>query len=83
MQRLLKKHLKLYLNMFIFHPPLIFPTTSTELGQKKRPVWITPGAAPLRWINEWDRIVTLAGAKADWGLRYRSNVMSALNRLDR
>ena len=32
-------------------PPLIFPTTSTELGQKNRPVWITPGAAPLRWLG--------------------------------
>jgi hypothetical protein len=32
-------------------PPLIFPTTSTELGQKKHPVWITPGVASLRWMG--------------------------------
>ena len=49
-------------------PPLIFPTTSTELGQK------TARCESLRALLhyvEWDRIVTLTGAQADWGLRYR------------
>jgi hypothetical protein len=32
-------------------PLLIFPTTYNELGQKKRPVWITPGTAPIRWMG--------------------------------
>jgi hypothetical protein len=48
--------------------PLIFPTTSTELGQK------TARCESLRALLhyiEWDRFVTLAGAKADRGLRYR------------
>ena len=31
-------------------PPLIFPTTSTELEQKTSR-WITPGATPLRWMG--------------------------------
>ena len=47
--------------------PLIFPTTSTELGQK------TTRCESLRALLhyvEWGRIVILAGAKADWGLRY-------------
>jgi hypothetical protein len=49
-------------------PPLIFPTTSMELGQK------TARCESLRALLhyvEWDRIVTLAGAKPDRGLRYR------------
>ena len=48
-------------------PPLIFPT-STELGQK------TARCESLRVLLhyvEWDRIITLTGAQADWGLRYR------------
>jgi hypothetical protein len=43
-------------------PPLIFPTTSTELGQK------TARCESLRALLhyiEWDRIVTLTGAQAD------------------
>ena len=50
-------------------PPLIFPTTSMELGQK------TARCESLRALLhyvEWDRIVTLAGSKSGpWGLRYR------------
>jgi hypothetical protein len=45
-------------------PPLIFPTTSTELGQKTarcESLW-----ALLHYV-EWDRIATLAGSKS--GLR--------------
>ena len=45
-------------------PPLIFPTTSTELGQKTarcESLWVL-----LHYV-EWDRIVTLAGSKS--GLR--------------
>jgi hypothetical protein len=48
-------------------PPLNFPTTSTELGQK------TARCESLRALLhnvEWDRIVTLTGAQADWGLRF-------------
>ena len=48
-------------------PLLIFPTTSTELGQK------TARCESLRALLhyvEWDRIVTLTKAQADWGLRY-------------
>ena len=45
-----------------------FPTTSTELGQKT--IRSESLQALLHYV-EWDRIVTLAGAKADWGLRYR------------
>jgi hypothetical protein len=30
-------------------PPLIFPTTYNGIRTKNRPVWITPGAAPIRW----------------------------------
>ena len=32
-------------------PPLIFPTTYNEIRTKNRPVWITPGAAPIRWMG--------------------------------
>jgi hypothetical protein len=32
-------------------PPLIFPTTSNGTRTKNRPVWITLGAAPLRWMG--------------------------------
>ena len=32
-------------------PPLIFPTTYNGIGTKNRPVWITPGAAPIRWMG--------------------------------
>jgi hypothetical protein len=56
-------------------PPLIFPTTSTELGQK------TARCESLRALLqyvEWDRIVTLAGANADWGLRYRTSIHGRL-----
>ena len=51
-------------------PPLIFPTTlsSTELGQKTAPC---ESLRALLHYVEWDRIVTLAGAQVDWGLRYR------------
>ena len=32
-------------------PPLIFPTTSNGIRTKNRQVWITPCAAPLRWMG--------------------------------
>jgi hypothetical protein len=32
-------------------PPLIFPTTYNRIRTKKRPVWITPGAAPICWMG--------------------------------
>jgi hypothetical protein len=32
-------------------PPLIFPTTYNGIRTKHRPVWITPGAAPIRWMG--------------------------------
>ena len=32
-------------------PPLIFPTTSNGIRTKNRPMWITPGAAPIRWMG--------------------------------
>ena len=32
-------------------PPLIFPITSNGIWTKNRPVWITPGAAPMRWMG--------------------------------
>jgi hypothetical protein len=48
-------------------PSLIFPTTSMELGQKT--AWCESIRALLHYV-EWDRIVTLTGAQADWGLRY-------------
>ena len=32
-------------------PPLIFPTTSNGIRTKNRPVWITPGAAPIHWMG--------------------------------
>ena len=32
-------------------PPLIFPTTYNGIRTKNRPVWITPGAAPIRWMG--------------------------------
>ena len=31
-------------------PPLIFPTTYNGIRTKNHPVWITPGAAPIRWM---------------------------------
>ena len=31
--------------------PLIFPTTYNGIRTKKHPVWITPGAAPKRWMG--------------------------------
>ena len=46
----------------------MFPTTSTELGQE------TTRCESLRVLLhyvEWDQIVTLTGAQADRGLRYR------------
>ena len=32
-------------------PPLIFPTTYNGIRTNNRPVWITPGAAPIRWMG--------------------------------
>ena len=32
-------------------PPLIFPTTYNGIRTKNLPVWITPGAAPIRWMG--------------------------------
>jgi hypothetical protein len=32
-------------------PPLIFPTTYNGIRTKKKPVWITPGVAPIRWMG--------------------------------
>ena len=32
-------------------PPLIFPTTCNGIRTKNRPVSITPGAAPIRWMG--------------------------------
>jgi hypothetical protein len=32
-------------------PPLIFPTIYNGIRTKNRPVWITPGAAPIRWMG--------------------------------
>ena len=61
-------HLKRLPKYIYLLPPLIFPTTSTELEQK------TARCESLRALLhyvEWDRIVTLTGAQADWGLRYR------------
>jgi hypothetical protein len=49
-------------------PPLIFATTAKELRQK------TARCESLRALLhyvEWDRIITLTGAQADWVLRYR------------
>ena len=34
-----------------FSPLLIFPTTYSEIRRKNRPVWITPGPAPIRWMG--------------------------------
>ena len=55
--------------IYLISPPLIFPATPTELGQK------TARCESLRALLhyiEWDRIVTLNGAQAaEWGLRNR------------
>ena len=32
-------------------PPLVFLTTYNGIRTKKHPVWITPGAAPIRWMG--------------------------------
>jgi hypothetical protein len=32
-------------------PPLIFPSTYNGIRTKNHPVWITPGAAPIRWMG--------------------------------
>jgi hypothetical protein len=32
-------------------PALIFPTTYNGIRTKNRPVWFTPGAAPIRWMG--------------------------------
>jgi hypothetical protein len=32
-------------------PPLIFPTTYNGIRTKNHPVWITLGAAPIRWMG--------------------------------
>ena len=32
-------------------PPLIFPTTHNGIRTRNRPVWITPGTAPIRWMG--------------------------------
>jgi hypothetical protein len=32
-------------------PPLIFPTTYNGIRTKNCPVWMTPGAAPIRWMG--------------------------------
>ena len=51
-----------------FSPPLIFLTTYNGIRTK------TPlGVNHFRMLHyvKWDRIVTLTGAQADWGLRYR------------
>jgi hypothetical protein len=31
--------------------PSIFPTTSNGIRTKNHPMWITPGAAPIRWMG--------------------------------
>ena len=54
-------------------PPLIFPTTSTELGQKT--ARYESLRALLHYV-EWDRIVTLAGSKS--GLRVTLSYLSPL-----
>jgi hypothetical protein len=36
---------------FYLSPPLIFPTTYNRIRTKNRPVWFTPGAAPIRWMG--------------------------------
>jgi hypothetical protein len=40
-----------YDNVTLSLPPLIFPTTYNGIRTKNRPVWITPGAAPIRWMG--------------------------------
>ena len=44
-------------------PPLIFPTTYNGIGTKNRPVWITSGAAAIRWMEpirnpRWEQMRT-------------------------
>ena len=44
-------------------PPLIFPTTYSGIRTKNRPVWITPGATPIRWMGpirnpRWEQMRT-------------------------
>jgi hypothetical protein len=62
-----------YLPYFDLSPPLIFPSTSTELGQKT--ARCESLQALLHYV-EWDRFVTLAGAKADWDKKQFSNTKS-------
>jgi hypothetical protein len=38
-------------NYIYLSPPLIFQTTYNRIRTKNRPVWITPGAAPIRWMG--------------------------------
>jgi hypothetical protein len=40
------------LSKYIYLSPLLmFPTTYNGIRTKNRPVWITPGAAPIRWMG--------------------------------
>ena len=58
----------------------VFPTTSTELGQKTiRSDWVNHSGHCSITLNG-DRIITLAGAKADWGLRYRIYCLGSSSR---
>jgi hypothetical protein len=50
MQRLLNTPQGLPKYIFL-SPPLIVPTTYNGIRTKNRPVWITPGAAPIRWMG--------------------------------
>jgi hypothetical protein len=51
MQRLLKLTPQALPKYIYLSPPLIFPTTCNRIRTKNRPVWITPGAAPIRWMG--------------------------------
>ena len=61
-------------------PPLIFPTTYNGIRTKNRPVWITPGAAPIRWMEpirnpRWEQKRTEGYVIVSTRLRLRLGIM--------
>ena len=67
-------------------PPLIFPTTYNGIRTKNRPLWITPGAAPIRWMGpirnpRWEQkrtegyvIVSSGTVALKWSLARSANI---------
>ena len=64
--------------------PLIFPTTYNGIMTKNRPVWITLGAAPIRWMGpirnpRWEQKRTEGYVIVSIAVSRRGRVVEALD----